>query len=357
MAEFIVNPRRAPRAPARCHAVVRCRQARFEAETEDIGSMGCQIVSPWLVQRDEPVELTVTNEKVEGSLEARGRVAWVSAQAPWRVGIAFEDASLPRSTGWFDGLLAAYPGLSGLRRVPDRIRTDASVYLGAPPRFLVDFTADEATLLRAIASGARVDELIARFRDRWPALQRALFSLVARGAVTFQRGQAMHPDSWRKILTEVEASLALEGLGQDRGLRAPIQPPPAPAPAPLRELSIGAPGPQPHGATRELELGDDVPSLELADSAPVPVAVDPGSDGEHRPSRDFSGAGVGWRKVARRSAEAQAAYEGGLAALQAGNVSGALGLLRRALALAPGDAEIAQQLGALAFKDRLPGDR
>jgi hypothetical protein len=36
----------------------------------------------------------------------------------------------------------------------------------------------------------------------------------------------------------------------------------------------------------------------------------------------------------------------------AGEINGAIALLRRALVLAPGDAEIAAMLGKLAFKDR-----
>jgi hypothetical protein len=312
-AEFIVNPRRAPRAPARCRAAVHTGDARFETETEDIGAMGCQVVSPRLVRKRHPVELIVTNEKVGEPLEANGEVAWVSAQAPWRVGIAFADASLAGCARWFERLVAAYPALAGYRRVPDRIRTDATVFLGAPPRFLVDFTSDEATLLRAIASGARLDELMARLRDGWPAAQRALFSLIARQAVTFQRGQAVHPDSWKRILSDIEASLAVESLGRaGAGVRAP---PAAPPPA-IR--GADARGPQP----------------------------------------DFEGAGIGWRTAARpRSPEAQAAYEGGLSELRAGNVAGALALLRRALSLAPGDAEIARQIGTVAFKGWAPRGR
>jgi hypothetical protein len=371
MAEFIANPRRAPRAPARCHAAVLCGDARFEAETEDIGAMGCQIVSPRLVPKGQTVELVVTNEKVEEPLTVRGRVAWVSAQAPWRVGIAFEDVSVAPSKRWFERLVAANPGLSGYQRVPDRIRTDATVYLGPPPRFLVDFTSEEAVLLRAIASGARVDELMARFRDGWPAAQRALFSLIARQAVTFQRGQAVHPDSWKKILTDVEASLAVESLGRvDPGLRAPSAPPPsatapptaartpppaaqrpftAPPPAAARPSAGPVPGAagawtgrQPRDPTRVVDLPDDGSSLELATGNDAPRGVHP----------DFEGAGVGWRRAGRRSAEAQAAYESGLAESRAGNVAGALALLRRALALAPGDPEIAHEIGTLVFKNR-----
>jgi hypothetical protein len=378
MAEFIVNPRRAPRAPARCHAVVLCGGARFDAETEDIGSMGCQVVSPRLLRRGEPVDVLVTNEKVEEPLEARGRVAWVSAQAPWRIGVAFEEASVPRSARWFERLVAAYPGLSGYRRVPERIRTDTAVYLGPPPRFLVDFSADEAVLLRAIASGARIDELMARLRDGWSAAQRALFSLIARQAVTFQRGQAVHPDSWRKILTEVEASLALESLDRvDQGLRAPSTPPaPRPAAAPAAPVPAAPPaaprapaprgqarspaaraaggwtGAQPYDPTRLVELQDDGSSLELAAPTPAPGAPDARRDAAH--GRDPAAAG--WRRSGR-SAEAQAAYDGALAEIQAGNVSRALALLRQALLLAPGDSEIAQRLGTVAFKDRRPGGR
>jgi hypothetical protein len=382
MAEFIANPRRTPRAPARCHAAVLCGDVRFEAETEDIGAMGCQVVSPRLVRRGQALELIITNEKVEEPLAVKGRVAWVSAQAPWRVGIAFEEASVAPSTRWFQRLVAANPRLSGYQRVPDRIRTDATVYLGPPPRFLVDFTSEEAVLLRAIASGARVDELMARFRDGWPAAQRALFSLIARQAVTFQRGQAVHPDSWKKILSDVEASLAVEALGRvDPGLRAPSAPLPsatapptaartpppaaqrpfmAPPPAPARPSVVPGPGAadawtggQPRDPTRVVDLPDDGSSLELA-SGNVPRAPAAGNDAPRGVHPDFEGAGVGWRRAGRRSGEAQAAYESGLAEIRAGNVAGALALLRRALALAPGDPEIAHEIGTLVFKNRLP---
>src|SRR6266540_1344993 len=155
MAEFIVNPRRAPRAPARCRAAVVAPQGWFEAETEDIGSMGCQVVAPKLVRKGDVVQLVVTNVKLEEPLKVNGRVAWVSPQPPWRAGIAFDGGGLKESARWFDRLVGAYPGLGGYRRVPDRIRADATVYLGPPPKFLFDFNGEEAMLLRAIASAGR----------------------------------------------------------------------------------------------------------------------------------------------------------------------------------------------------------
>jgi hypothetical protein len=378
MAEFIVNPRRAPRAPARCRAAVVHPRGRFEAETEDIGSMGCQVVSPVVVRKGDRVELLVTNPRVGEPLAASGRVAWVSARPPWRVGIAFEDGALAASARWFDLLIGAYPGLAAYRRVPERIRTDAMVYLGQPPRFLLDFTRDEALLLRAIASGVRIDELMARLRDGWPAAQRALFSLIARQAVTLQRGQAVHPATWRSVLTEIEASLAVESLGEP-GLSAPprgpapravaapaatplpVAPRPPPAPPPPSRTPSRTPPPLaggPADAPPRAEPGwagrppEDPRALDLRDDGPpLELAVDPA-----RPRAGARGHAVPGTP-APRSPAAQAAYDRALAALRSGDVSAAVVLLRQALALAPGDADIGQQLGTLVFRHRLPGDR
>lgn len=385
MAEFIVNPRRAPRAPARCRAAVVSTQGWFEAETEDIGSMGCQLVSPKLVRKGDILQLHVTNPKVQEPLKVSGRAAWVSAQSPWRVGVAFDEGSQKDASRWFEVLVAAYPGLGGYRRVPDRIRADSTVYLGPPPRFLLDFTGEEAMLLRAIASGARIDELMARLRDRWPAAQRALFSLIARQAVTFQRGHAVHPDSWKKILSEVEASLAVEEMGKEVPalISAPPPPPPMdafrpPPRAAAQELPAATPVPggraalrraetwpaPPHDPSPVLDLpAEDAPPLEVAARGAAATGWAPGH-GTHgaltpppgAPAPDFAGAGGGWRKQRARSPEAQAVFDRALEELRSGSVNGAIALLRRALQLAPGDPEIAQALGKLAFKDR-PGSQ
>jgi hypothetical protein len=379
MAEFIVNPRRAPRAPARCRAAVVSTQGWFEAETEDIGSMGCQLVSPKQVRRGDIVQLHVTNPKVQEPLKVTGRVAWVSPQAPWRLGIAFDDGAQRDAGRWFDLLVSAYPGLGGYRRVPDRIRADSTVYLGPPPKFLVDFNGEEAMLLRAIASGARIDELMARLRDRWPAAQRALFSLIARQAVTFQRGHAVHPDSWKKILSDVEASLAVEEMGKEAPalVSAPAPPPPMEAYRPAAAAEAGSIptatpvprgsgalrahgwGAQPHDPSPMIDLPpDDAPPLDVATPAPAAPGWGAPTTGPHAPTStpppDFAGAGGGWRKQRVRSAEAQAVFDRALEELRSGAVNGAIALLRRALQLSPGDPEIAQALGKLAFKDR-PG--
>jgi hypothetical protein len=411
MAEYIVNPRRVPRAAARCHAAVVARTGAFDAETEDIGARGCQVVSPQHVKRGEAIDLVITSEKVAEPLKAAGKIAWVSPQPPWRVGVAFHDAFVPSAERWFEKLAAATPGIGAFRKVPERIALDSMVYLGPPPKFLLDFSPEEASLLRAIASGARLDELQAQLRDHWPAAQRALFSLLARSAVTLSRGQSAHPDAWKRILTEIEASLAVESLGtptpvpaasfRERPASTPVPASSAPTPVPVRS----APTPIPAAAVRARptptparpvpavvpapvspgRLATPVPASFTTNPAaspwgtPVPspapaYELEPSPGGAPAPrgaSRANPGAGwatptqrravpgtagVGWRDaIVERGPEAQERYQLALAEIELGNVNGAIALLREALSYAPGDAEIAAALGRLAFKDRLPG--
>ncbi len=414
MAEFIVNPRRAPRAPARCRTAVVSASGSFEAETEDIGAYGCQVVSPKGVRKGDPVRITIANDKVPNPIQVSGRVAWVSSRFPWRVGIAFDEAVLAETSAWFARLIEAHPGLHTLRRLPERIPLEAVVYLGAPPRFVVDFTDDEAALLRAISSGARIDDLMARFRSRGSAIERALFSLIARSAITLVRGQAVHPSRWKQILDEVEALLAVESMGTgpttlvapppDPDLEPPAPtpppvpvaapPPPAPPPRPTPRPRPAAPTPivlpfdvpgangsaapgdlpppisrfgtLPQDPSPTVELNDDS-GLTIEVEAPTPhtagrgsgqQAADPGASwglppvpgGDPKPAASP-------KPAKRRSGEAQASFDRARAEFLAGNVNGALALLRSALALAPGDPEIADVLGRLAFQDRDRGAR
>ena len=406
MAEFIVNPRRAPRAPARCRIAVLSPSASFDAETEDIGPRGCQVVSPKGVQKDDLVRVTIANDKVAEPLRVAGRVAWVSARFPWRVGIAFDEAALPETSAWFEKLVEATPGMRTLKRLPERIPVEAAVYLGQPPRFVVDFNADEAALLRGIGSGARVDDLMARFRARGAVIERALFSLIARSAVTLVRGQAVHPSAWKPVLDEVEASLAADSLGT--GPETLVAPPaprpatrvsapaaPAPTPAPLAEpappaprsgltpivtpfdprAASGTPVPgtvvpavSPFGTTaqdpgREIEMNEAGVTIEIEEPTPYGEdrTVEAGAEQGRAaptpvPAPDDRGAG-GRKHAAKRPGEAQVLFDRARTEFAAGNLNGAIALLRRALALAPGDAEVAQVLGNLAFRDRDPDAR
>lgn len=367
MAEFIVNPRRVPRAPARCRAAVASSAGAFDAETEDIGARGCQVVSPRHLDAGDAIELVIACDKLPDPLKARGKVCWVSEQPPWRVGVAFDEPFVPSAERWFEKLVAAQPRLGSWRRVPEKIPVEAMVYLGPPPRFLVDFTAEEASLLRFIASGARIDELQARLRDRWPAAQRALFSLLARQAVTLSRGQSAHPDAWKRILTEVEASLAIESLGSGPSLSAQqrasdLEPTPGMEPLAMPLPPPAVPSSNPAASPWGTPARDPHPSLDLGDSGPA-VDVAPRGAARAQPGVSWGDARPPPRPTAspvsqeQRAAEAQALFERARAEMAAGSVHGAIALLRKALALSPGNPEVAAALGKLAFKDRMPGSR
>jgi hypothetical protein len=314
MIEYIQNPRRTPRAPARCRTTVVSPRGTFEAETADVGPHGCQLVSPRHVRRGEPVQLEISHAAVKEPLRLAARIAWASNQAPWRLGVAFDAGAREDGCGWFEKVLASDRRLCAFRRVPDRIPVEASVFLGAPPRFVVDFTPDEAALLRAIGSGSSVAELRARLRDRWTAMQRALFSLLAHQHVTLSRGASVHPDAWKRIIAELEASLAVESLR--RGSKAC-----AAAGEPARAESQPARAGQPRAWSLGVDMGATC-------SATSPLRAG---------GRPLSAAGL-------RSAEAHGCYERALAELEAGRRAGGMALLRRALALAPGDPEIAGAL-------------
>jgi hypothetical protein len=362
--ECIVNPRRGPRATARCHAHLALAGNAFEAETEDIGPLGCQVVATRPFRLGQAVEVLVASDAIRDRLQAAGRVAWASSRAPWRIGIAFEAPAIASATRWFDQLVEAIPGIAASRGLPDRIPGEATLYLATPPRFVVDFSADEVAVLRQIASGLRVDELQARLRDRWPGAIRAVFSLLARKHVTLSRSGAVAPDAWRTVLAGAEATLAIESLG--RALPWTRAPRAAPVTA---ETRVPAPtpgatsGPTPadrsstiRGWSSALVVRGGAPAAALP-ASPAPRSatrrLDAGAEGGRaRPLAGHDGAGVGWRSARPRSPEAQGCYERAIGERNSGRIQAAMTLLRRALALAPGDPEIARALGELAFRAR-----
>jgi hypothetical protein len=342
MTAFLTNPRRTPRAAARCRAAVVSAEGAFESETEDVGARGCQLVSPARLTKGTRLQMVITSDGVPEPLRVAGTVAWVSAESPWRVGIAFHEAGFAEGARWFQRLVAAFPRVAPHGRVPDRISVEATVFLGSPPRFVVDFSPDETAVLRAIARGATIEELRPRLGARWPAGQRALFSLLSRQAVTLERAHAVHPDAWEKVLAEAEAPRA---IAPPPGAGAVAAAPPRPAaPAPY----AATPPPAAPTATPPPAARTPTPPPAARTATPAPGLA----AGAAQP--DFVGAGVGWRARAPRvrSQEAEATFQRAREEVQAGSIGAAIGLLRRALALAPGDPEIALALGQLAFKDR-----
>ena len=339
MSEYIVNPRRGPRAPSRCAVLVHAPDAAWNTETEDIGPMGCQLVAPRPMSRGLPLTLIFANRKVQGSLQVEGKVAWASSQPPWRVGVAFGDSCRSRAARWFAQLMVAYPGLGGFRRVPDRIPVDAMIYLSPPPTFLLDFTSEELEVLRHVASGTTIASLRSRLATNWIASLRAVFSLMARGVVTLSRSSAAHLSAWKKVMAELEVEFVLE---VPQGSR--------PAPPTGKTAAVSSP---PAASGIEFDLGpSSAPPLEpplfedpFAAASATAVAARPTA--APKPAvPGAASAGTGWRGGAHhRSREAQESFDLGRIELAAGRSSSALAHLRRALQLAPGDPEIATEIG------------
>jgi hypothetical protein len=379
MADFVFNPRKAPRAPVRCRTdVTGADGSRWSAETEDVGPRGCQIVAPTRRPMGEALVLQITTEGLSRTLRVGGKVAWASRAEPWRLGVAFAEQDMAVAADWYDALVAKNPALAAYRGVPERISVDATVFLGPPPR-LVDFTSDEIQILRCVGSGISVGELRTRLKAIWDRAQHALFSLIVRRHLVLARGAAVLPATWKAILAELEATLAVEEL--ERSAPAPTFPPrvtPPPTPTATRPAGARPPvawtppsvarTPPPTGApTRPAPARPAAPAAQAqAPSAPAPAsphretrasmrAIDAGGGWTpgHEVKHDFEGAGVGWRASSRaRSPEADLLFRRATLDAEAGKIEAAIGQLRQALQLSPGDPEIAALLGKLAFRDR-----
>lgn len=201
MAETILNPRRVPRAPARCE--VRCLLPGggfWASDTTDLGPKGCQLAAPGPFHRGDPVKLVLTSERVKDSLAVSGSVAWASSAPPWRIGITFDQPSQPATVRWFEELVQAYPGLATFRLAPDFIEVTATIYLGPAPRVAPELSHDEVAVLKAVGPGVTVEALRARFLTEWPALEGALFTMIGKKLLTVDQAAAGAPEAWATYL-------------------------------------------------------------------------------------------------------------------------------------------------------------
>lgn len=196
--EQILNPRRAPRARVRCDVELRHRQLVWSGETEDVSAGGCQVVTPRVIDPGREIKLAIRCAAISRTLLASGRVRWVRARAPARLGIVF-DPGTPRD--WFEALVRARPDAIPADRAPRSLPRDAMVRLGRAPEVVVDFAADELDLLRRIGGGVTLDVLARSFGERLPDRARAaLFALLARRSLVLDAGSAGSPDAWRHVL-------------------------------------------------------------------------------------------------------------------------------------------------------------
>jgi hypothetical protein len=162
-----------------------------------------------------------------------GKVVWSRAVEPSRLGVEFQPGRT--ESGWFEQLLEANPIVA--RRVqlsPDRLARTAHLYLGDPPRFLTDFSAEEVAVLRRIGRGLTVEELARALGSAFGRVRGAVFALLSRRLLVLQPGEAAEPERWRPTLDAAERALQAEGIA----LPAPT--PPGPAGAPGRTAAAQA---------------------------------------------------------------------------------------------------------------------
>ncbi len=181
MPEFILNPRRTPRAAVRCEARIALKEGGFWASpTSDYGPRGCQVLAPVRLEPGSRVFVELVNERVPRHAALAGHVAWTARQAPWHMGIAFDGGSEGAAGSFFTLLTAAYPGIDTYGQAPDRIPEDAALAPAPPPPLAPQLTDDEAALLAALGPGLRADLLRARLADGWERAVHAIFSLLGR---------------------------------------------------------------------------------------------------------------------------------------------------------------------------------
>jgi hypothetical protein len=322
MSQWFVNPRRSPRLPVRCPVVVDPGGATWTAETEDVGPRGCQLVLPRPLPVGWLVRLTIQAPAAGRPLPVTGRVAWAGGHGRHRAGIQF-SAGKPEGdpTAWFRRLLRGDPALEAASfRAPERLTGGTPLFLRPPPRFIVDLAPEEVALVCALRDGITFEQLVSGAPLASVLTSRLVFALLERRILTLSVGEAAPAWRWHAL------------LGDPAGAPPPSRPsPPERATPPAAPLRPAAP-PRPLAAA----------------PAPLPPPVSPPAAKAVAPAApDLYGAAS-----RRRPAEAQECLDRARAAVAAGEIGGAIALLRRGLALSPRDAEISAELGVLAFRDR-----
>ncbi len=207
MAGFIDNPRQAPRAPVRCDGRLALIEGGFwSSPTSDYGPRGCQIIAPLPLAPGMRIFVELANART-GAVELSGRVAWMARAAPWRMGVAFDPASVPAATGFFDRLAAAYPGVDTYGRAPDRIPEDAPLAPAPPPDVEPLLSAEEAQLLAELGAGLRADALRARLGASFAGCSRhAMFSLLGRRYLVVGPPDPDAAERWTRIRSGARAA-------------------------------------------------------------------------------------------------------------------------------------------------------
>ena len=325
---FVQNPRKFPRIQAKFRVVVSHGGAGWSAETFDVSATGCQIITPRPMQVGTVAKLVIEVPQLPQPLSVFGTVAWVADQGRIRVGIVFAERQPDGDpAAWFKKLLASQPGIErSMRRFPERLPMDTKLFLRPPPQFIFDFGPDEVALLRALGDGITIADLVRTGRFSAAQVARMVFALLEQRVITLSLGEAAPAWKWKAALADFESQ---------GGERQP--PPPRPPPPP-----VTGPAPAPVARPAPAPLASAPPPAAPVPEAPPPAPPPP----EAPPSPPVV-----------RSPEAQECFDLAVSAVSMGEISTAIGLLRRALQLSPRDPEISALLGQLAFRDRQVGQQ
>jgi hypothetical protein len=325
---FVQNPRKFPRIRAKFRVVVSHGGAGWSAETFDVSATGCQIVTPRPMQVGEVARLVIEAPQVPQPLSVFGSVAWVADQGRIRAGIVFAERQPDGDpAAWFKKLLANQPGIEGaMRKVPERLPMETKLFLRPPPQFIFDFGPDEVAILKALGDGTTVANLIQKGNFSAPQVARMVFALLEQRVITLSLGEAAPAWKWKAALADFESQ---------RGERQPAAPPgPRPSPAAPSPAASRTPPPPP-ASVRPAPTDPAASAAARTGPAEAPATPPPPS-----------------RPPVVRSPEAQECFDLAVSAVSMGEISTAIGLLRRGLQLSPRDPEISALLGQLAFRDR-----
>jgi hypothetical protein len=195
----------------RCRVEVRDRFSTWTASTEDLGPLGCQLVTPRLAAPGRELKLRIYCDAIGQTIETSGRVVWSRAETPSRLGVQFQAGlSTP---AWFEVLLRADPQAAATsRRMPERLPRETILRLGEPPRFMADFSAEEVAVLRRVGSGITVEALARQLGSAFDRVRGSVFALLARRLLVLTATEAVPPSRWSETIASAEKALSTAGV-------------------------------------------------------------------------------------------------------------------------------------------------
>jgi hypothetical protein len=195
----------------RCRVEVRDRFSAWTASTEDLGPLGCQLVTPRLASPGRELKLKIHCDAIGQTIETSGKVVWSRSETPSRLGIQF-PAELT-APAWFEVLVRRSPqAAASSRRMPERLPLSTVLRLGAPPIFITDFSAEEVAVLRRIGAGITVEALARQLGSAFDRVRGSIFALLARRLLVLVSAEAVAPSLWTEPLASAERALAAAGV-------------------------------------------------------------------------------------------------------------------------------------------------